>query len=126
MRALCFKIDTGSIWLYPLKISSAYFEPLPLNVGRLTLERFRFLADLDRDLRPDFLPLGSSLKVSFLSFFLPFEVDLRESLRPDILFDLDLDLERLLPRDKRPFEMEELRETGVLIFSRVPLLLRSG
>lgn len=122
MRALCFKMETGSIWLYPLKISSAYFEPLPLNVGRLTLERFRFLADLDRDLRPDFLPLGSSL----LSFFLPLEVDLRESLRPDILFDLDLDLERLLPRDKRPFEMEELRETGVLKFSRVPLLLRSG
>lgn len=92
-----------------------------MKVGRLTLDRLRFLADLDLDLRPDLLPLSDFF------FFLPFEFDLRDYLRSDILFDLDR--ERLLLLDKRPFEIDELRDfrdTGVLIFSRVPLLLRSG
>ena len=94
-----------------------------MKVGRLTLDWLRFLADLDLDLRPDLLPLSDFI------FFFPFEFDLRDYLRSDILFDLDRERLLLLLLDKRPFEMDELRDLrdiGVLIFSRVPLLLRSG
>ena len=93
-----------------------------MKVGRLTLDWLHFLADLDLDLRPDLLPLSDF-------FFFPFEFDLRDYLRSDILFDLDRERLLLLLLDKRPFEMDELRDLrdiGVLIFSRVPLLLRSG